>query len=61
MPKEKKSASTKAKETTPLKRFFFPNVHNGVTIEAASLEEAQEKAKAMMPAEPKSESKETNE
>lgn len=43
MPKKQKEET----ETKTLKRFFFPDDLNGVSIHAATLEEAQEKLASM--------------
>lgn len=37
-----------AETTVPQKRFYFPDVQNGVTIMATSIEEANEKLAALL-------------
>lgn len=47
MPKSYKDRSMKVEETDSLTEYFFPKANPPVTIRAISLEEAEEKLKAL--------------
>lgn len=45
--KEIKKDEVKKTKEAPLRGFFFPDVHNGMTIRAKNREEAEQKAEAI--------------